>query len=132
MPPLCGWRKDLVCPVPPTTISNARSVTASRRPRKLKSWQPRRRRGPLIRQRRQPSRTPLPKNNEKQRTDTARCMIVETESAFATIGELAHALEEGRTTSSAIVRRALERVEAHPSLNAFVMTFPESAIAAAE
>jgi len=53
-------------------------------------------------------------------------------SAFATIGELAHALEEGRVTSSAIVRRALDRIEAHPSLNAFVMTFPEAALAAAE
>lgn len=53
-------------------------------------------------------------------------------SAFATIGELARALEEGRTTSSAIVRRTLDRVEAHPELNAFVMTFPELALAAAE
>jgi aspartyl-tRNA(Asn)/glutamyl-tRNA(Gln) amidotransferase subunit A len=57
----------------------------------------------------------------------------ENVSAFATIGELARALEEGRTTSEAIVRRALDRVEAHnPSLNAFVMTFPETALAAAE
>jgi aspartyl-tRNA(Asn)/glutamyl-tRNA(Gln) amidotransferase subunit A len=53
-------------------------------------------------------------------------------SAFAAIGELARVLKEGRTTSSAIVRRTLDRIEAHPELNAFVITFPEAALAAAE
>jgi aspartyl-tRNA(Asn)/glutamyl-tRNA(Gln) amidotransferase subunit A len=61
-------------------------------------------------------------------------MSLKTEeiSAFATIGELARALEEGRTTSAAIVRRALDRIEAHPELNAFVATFPDAALAAAD
>jgi aspartyl-tRNA(Asn)/glutamyl-tRNA(Gln) amidotransferase subunit A len=60
-------------------------------------------------------------------TDTAHHL-----SAFATVAGLSAALEEDRTTSAAIVRRALDRVEAHPELNAFVMTFPEAALAAAE
>ncbi|MBN9075933.1 MAG: hypothetical protein BGN87_09485 [Rhizobiales bacterium 65-79] len=54
-------------------------------------------------------------------------------SAFATLAELSAALEEGSTTSAAIVLRALDRIEAHdPALNSFVMTFPEAALAAAE
>jgi aspartyl-tRNA(Asn)/glutamyl-tRNA(Gln) amidotransferase subunit A len=53
-------------------------------------------------------------------------------SAFATVADLSVALEEGRATSSVIVRRALDRVAAHPELNAFVMTFPEAALAAAD
>jgi aspartyl-tRNA(Asn)/glutamyl-tRNA(Gln) amidotransferase subunit A len=53
-------------------------------------------------------------------------------SAFATVADLSAALETGRITSSSIVRRALDRVAAHPELNAFVMTFPEAALAAAD
>jgi aspartyl-tRNA(Asn)/glutamyl-tRNA(Gln) amidotransferase subunit A len=53
-------------------------------------------------------------------------------TAFATVAELSEALQSGRATSAAIVRRALERIEAHPELNAFVVTFPEAALAAAE
>ncbi|MDW6022652.1 amidase [Mesorhizobium sp. BAC0120] len=61
-------------------------------------------------------------------TDTA-----EKPSAFATAAELASALEKGGTTSTAIVRRALDRVAAHEqTLHAFVEIFGEAALAAAE
>ncbi len=53
-------------------------------------------------------------------------------SAFATVAELGRALAEGRTTSVAIVRRALDRATAHDGeLHAFVMLFPQAALAAA-
>lgn len=56
----------------------------------------------------------------------------ETASAFSTIAELADALARGRTTSTAIIRRALDRVSAHdPSLHAFVALFSEAALQAA-
>jgi aspartyl-tRNA(Asn)/glutamyl-tRNA(Gln) amidotransferase subunit A len=52
--------------------------------------------------------------------------------AFATVAELSAALREGRATSTSVVRRALDRIETHdPELNAFVLTFPEAALAAA-
>ncbi|OQM73778.1 amidase [Manganibacter manganicus] len=54
-------------------------------------------------------------------------------SAFATVAELGRALAAGKTSSVEIVCRALARVAAHDGeLHAFVMTFPEQALAAAE
>jgi aspartyl-tRNA(Asn)/glutamyl-tRNA(Gln) amidotransferase subunit A len=54
-------------------------------------------------------------------------------SAFATAAELGRALAGARTTSVGIVERALARIAAHDGeLNAFVMTFPDDALAVAE
>lgn len=56
----------------------------------------------------------------------------EKPSAFATIAELGDALASGTTTSTAMVRRALDRIAAHDkSLHAFVTLFPEAALKAA-
>lgn len=60
-------------------------------------------------------------------TDTAEKL-----SPFATASELAAALREGRTTSTAVVRRALDRAAVHDGqLHAFVEIFSEAALAAA-
>ena len=56
----------------------------------------------------------------------------ETPSPFATAAELSSALQEGGTTSAAIIRRALDRAAAHePALHAFVEIFADTALAAA-
>ncbi|MBZ9916832.1 MULTISPECIES: amidase [unclassified Mesorhizobium] len=53
-------------------------------------------------------------------------------SAFATAAELSRALADGNTSSTEIVRRALDRVDVHDnSLHAFVRLFPGAALQAA-
>jgi aspartyl-tRNA(Asn)/glutamyl-tRNA(Gln) amidotransferase subunit A len=57
----------------------------------------------------------------------------EKPSPFATAAELASALRKGSTTSTAIIRRALDRAAAHDeSLHAFVEIFGEAALASAK